>query len=97
MLSGWEDDESGPTWATFVKWKGFPSRREAAARYTEKTGLSTERLDFYMALALFKLGIIMEGAYARYASGKSDHPAHKSMETAVPAMIAQAARIANIA
>lgn len=98
LLSGWEDNESGPTWMGSVKWRlGFASRREIAARYGEKTGLSVDRIDFYMALALFKLGIIMEGAYARYASGKSDHPSHKAMETAVPGMIAQAARIAAIA
>jgi aminoglycoside phosphotransferase (APT) family kinase protein len=98
LLGGWEDDQSGPVWANFTDCRlGFPSRAEIAARYAERTGLSVDRLDFYMTLALFKLGIIMEGAYARYASGKSQLPQHKAMETTVPAMIAQAARVAGLA
>lgn len=97
LLSGWADAGSGPTWATFVDWtSGYPSRAECADRYAQRTGLSLDHLDFYMVLALFKLGIIMEGAYARFLSGKSDLPAHARMETMVPEMIAQAARTAKL-
>ncbi len=97
LLGGWEDETSGPTWAKFTDFRlGFPSRAEIASRYAQLTGLSVDRLDFYIALALFKLGIIMEGAYARYTAGKSDLPQHKAMETTVPIMIAQAARTAGL-
>jgi hypothetical protein len=49
-----------------------------------------------MALALFKLAIIMEGAYARYQAGTSTLALHAAMETRVPEMIAQSATIAGV-
>lgn len=98
LLGAWEDETTGASWATFTDTTlGFPTRAEMAARYAARTGLPVDRLDFYIALALFRLGIIMEGAYARYALGKSDLSQHKAMETKVPAMIAQAARVAGLA
>ncbi|MCY1460082.1 hypothetical protein D9M71_776110 [compost metagenome] len=47
-----------------------------------------------MALAMYKLAIIMEGAYARYKAGKSDHPVHAKMEIDVPKMIQRGLRFA---
>jgi aminoglycoside phosphotransferase (APT) family kinase protein len=48
---------------------GFPSRSEIVARYVERTGADVSRLDFYVALALWKLACIGEGVYARYRAG----------------------------
>ncbi len=94
LLSGWRDDPNENTWATFVTWgNGFASRKELAARYAERTGLPVTHLNFYMALAVFKLGVIMEGAYYRYATGRSTHEGHRAMEQAVPAMLKQAAEL----
>jgi aminoglycoside phosphotransferase (APT) family kinase protein len=48
---------------------GFAPRNEVIARYVERTGLDASRLDFYVALALWKLACIAEGVYARYVAG----------------------------
>jgi aminoglycoside phosphotransferase (APT) family kinase protein len=48
---------------------GFPSREELAARYAERSGRDLSQLDFYVALGYWKLAIILEGVYARYAAG----------------------------
>jgi aminoglycoside phosphotransferase (APT) family kinase protein len=48
---------------------GFPTRRELAARYAEASGRNLADLDFYTALGYWKLAIILEGVYARYAAG----------------------------
>jgi aminoglycoside phosphotransferase (APT) family kinase protein len=48
---------------------GFPSREELAARYAERSGRDLAQLDFYVALGYWKLAIILEGVYARYAAG----------------------------
>ena len=48
---------------------GFPSRRELAARYAEASGRDISELDFFLALGYWKLAIILEGVYARYAAG----------------------------
>jgi aminoglycoside phosphotransferase (APT) family kinase protein len=48
---------------------GFPTREELATRYAEASGRDLADLDFYTALGYWKLAIILEGVYARYAAG----------------------------
>ncbi len=49
---------------------GFPSREELMARYAERSGRDLGQLDFFVALARWKLAIILEGVYSRYAAGQ---------------------------
>ena len=48
---------------------GFASRETIIARYVEKTGADVSQLDFYVALAYWKLACIADGVYARYRAG----------------------------
>jgi aminoglycoside phosphotransferase (APT) family kinase protein len=48
---------------------GFPSREELRDRYAERSGRDLADLDFFVALGYWKLAIILEGVYARYAAG----------------------------
>ena len=48
---------------------GFPTRDELTARYAEASGRDLSELDFFVALGYWKLAIILEGVYARYAAG----------------------------
>ncbi len=48
---------------------GFPTRDELMQRYAERSGRDLSELDFYVALARWKLAIILEGVYSRYAAG----------------------------
>jgi aminoglycoside phosphotransferase (APT) family kinase protein len=48
---------------------GFPTRTEAIGRYATKSGRDISNLDFYAALAFFKLAVILEGIHARYLEG----------------------------
>ncbi len=49
---------------------GFPKREELKARYAERSGRDLSQLDFFVALGYWKLAIILEGVYARYAAGQ---------------------------
>jgi aminoglycoside phosphotransferase (APT) family kinase protein len=49
---------------------GFPEREALMARYAERSGRDLGELDFYVALARWKLAIILEGVYSRYAAGQ---------------------------
>jgi aminoglycoside phosphotransferase (APT) family kinase protein len=49
---------------------GFPDRDFLRGRYAERSGRDLSRLDFYVALGYWKLAIILEGVYARYAAGQ---------------------------
>jgi aminoglycoside phosphotransferase (APT) family kinase protein len=59
---------------------GFPTREELRARYAERSGRDLSQLDFFVALGYWKLAIILEGVYARYAAGqygKTDEGIHQ--------------------
>ena len=73
-----------------------PRREELAARYAERTGRSLEALPFYLALALWKLAAIVEGAYAQYVAGVVDTPYARALEHDVPALLAEAAGFAGL-
>jgi aminoglycoside phosphotransferase (APT) family kinase protein len=48
---------------------GFPSREQLLQRYAERSGRDVSQIDFYVALGFWKLAIILEGVFARYAAG----------------------------
>jgi aminoglycoside phosphotransferase (APT) family kinase protein len=49
---------------------GFPTRDEVRDRYAERSGRDLSELDFFVALGYWKLAVILEGVYARYAAGQ---------------------------
>jgi len=49
---------------------GFPTREELKGRYAERSGRDLSEVDFFVALASWKLAIILEGVYARFAAGQ---------------------------
>ncbi|MGM7668034.1 phosphotransferase family protein [Microbacterium sp. A93] len=52
----------------------MPSRAEILDRYSERTGRSTQDIDYYVVLARWKMAIILEGSFARYSAGEWDDP-----------------------
>jgi aminoglycoside phosphotransferase (APT) family kinase protein len=62
------DEMSALSWAPTTA-AGFPGRKEVAARYAASSGRDLSELDFYVALAYWKIAVILEGVYVRYASG----------------------------
>lgn len=48
---------------------GSMTRKELAARYSEKTGLDVSNMLFYYCYALFKVAVIAQQIYFRYAKG----------------------------
>ena len=44
------------------------------ARYAERSGRDLSEIDFYVALGLWKLAIVLEGVYARYSAGQYGDP-----------------------
>jgi aminoglycoside phosphotransferase (APT) family kinase protein len=49
---------------------GFPSRDQVRVRYAELSGRNLAELDYYVALGCWKLAIVLEGVYARFAAGQ---------------------------
>jgi aminoglycoside phosphotransferase (APT) family kinase protein len=62
------DDEFAAVWSA-TACPGFPGRKEVAARYAAASGRDLSEIDFYVAVGYWKIAVILEGVYARYASG----------------------------
>lgn len=90
LLAGWCNPGESRTYLRDINWDHMPTRDELAARYAELTGLPVDQIEYYRALALFKLAIILEGAYSRFLQGQSDYAPHRTLEQRVPAFIEQA-------
>jgi aminoglycoside phosphotransferase (APT) family kinase protein len=72
LLVYWSEDGDDfmPLFAPATIAPGFPKRNEVHQRYAERSGRDLREVDFFVALGYWKLAIILEGVYARYASGQ---------------------------
>jgi aminoglycoside phosphotransferase (APT) family kinase protein len=50
---------------------GYPSEEAVLARYSSRSGRDLSGLGFYIALASFKLAVILEGIHFRYVHGQT--------------------------
>ena len=62
-LLGYDGEEPSSD-GFYLDMTGMPSRSELLAHYETISGLSTENIDYYLVLANFKLGIVLEKTYA---------------------------------
>jgi aminoglycoside phosphotransferase (APT) family kinase protein len=49
---------------------GFPRRADVRELYAERSGRDLSEIDFYVALGLWKLAIVLEGVFARFRAGQ---------------------------
>jgi len=72
LLVYWSEagDEFTPLFEAPTTASGFPTRPEVRERYSSASGRDLSGIDFYVALAYWKLAIVLQGVYARYAAGQ---------------------------
>jgi aminoglycoside phosphotransferase (APT) family kinase protein len=93
------EDEVSPLFWAPTRARGFPRRKEVAARYADRSGRDLSELDFYVALGLWKTAVILEGVYARYAAGaygRGDE-SYRGFEEIVPRLAEAASEAATLA
>ncbi|MCL4804702.1 MAG: phosphotransferase family protein [Anaerolineae bacterium] len=73
---------------------GFLSRAKLVARYAAKSGRAVEAIDFYHALGLFRLTVIVAQIYIRYARGQTQDSRFAAMEFMIPALARRARELA---
>jgi aminoglycoside phosphotransferase (APT) family kinase protein len=88
------DDELFPLFAPATIARGFPSRDDVRDAYAQRSRRDLSLIDFYVALGLWKLAIILEGVYARYSAGQYGEGAELD---AVHAFGRNVARLAELA
>jgi aminoglycoside phosphotransferase (APT) family kinase protein len=69
-----EGDSLLPLFEPATMAPGFPSRAEVRERYAERSGRDLAEIDFFVALGYWKLAIILEGVFSRYAKGQYGKP-----------------------
>jgi aminoglycoside phosphotransferase (APT) family kinase protein len=76
---------------------GFPRRADLTERYAARSGRDLSDVDFYVALGLWKVAVILEGVYARYASGAygETDDSYRQFEAVIP-RLAEAAHEAAV-
>ena len=100
LLSFWREPGDPEPGFTSDSWRvmeqpGFPSRTEIAEYYAERTGRSIGDMAFYVALAIWKLAILLEGSYQRHRSGTTDDPFFEQLEYGVPELARRALDVCN--
>jgi len=70
---------------------GWPSRDEIVARYAEKSGRDVARVRYYETFALFKVAVVIQQIYYRYARGQTDDARFKDFGPRVGALAREAA------
>jgi len=93
-LLGYDGEE--PQTDFYLDVAGMPKRSELLAHYEKISGLSTENIDYYLVLANFKIGIVLERTYATgVKSGKGDPRVVGAFGPMVLQSIARAADLAQ--
>lgn len=73
LLAIWPDADGAPDIleSALVAAGGLPTRSELVRRYAERSQRDLRSVEWYTGLACFKLGIILEGTYARACAGNA--------------------------
>ena len=96
MLVCWPDGpnpiDAGSALATLG---GLATRGELIEAYLDADGRRTERLDWYVAMACFKLGIVIEGTWSRYLAGQASAEAGERLHASAENLIRLGTRVSN--
>jgi len=71
LLATWPDDVEAGMTGPLAAAGGLPGRSELVARYAERSDRDLSAVTWYEVLACFKLGIVIEGTYARAHAGQA--------------------------
>jgi aminoglycoside phosphotransferase (APT) family kinase protein len=93
-LIAWGPEADDMTAARYLDITGMPSRDDLLQHYESISGRSTEDIDYYVVLARWKLGIVLEMSYARFVSGGAS-PQLASFGPLVLELIRKAAELAR--
>ena len=93
LLAYWVDADD-PTYPIFgdqgVTLTEVMGKAEVTERYADATGFDLSNIDFYEALALYRIAVIIEQIYARYAAGQTTDKRFARFEPLAPILAAAA-------
>jgi len=72
LLATWPDPDFPADQMPIKPWDGFPEADELVEYYAANSSRDMRGMQWYKVLACYKLGILLEGTYARAAAGKAN-------------------------
>ncbi|MCV7222177.1 phosphotransferase family protein [Mycolicibacterium elephantis] len=81
--------------AALAELGGLASRRELLEAYLGAGGRRTSMLDWYVAMACFKLGIVIEGTWSRFLVGQASRDAGERLHANAQNLIEIGTRVAK--
>jgi len=94
-LIAWSPEGDDMKAARYLNLDGMPPRDELLEHYERISGRSTEDIDYYVVLARWKLAIVLEKSYARFASGGPIDPKIESFGALVLELMRKAAELSG--
>lgn len=98
LLSYWSESSDPPYFqamAMMPTGAGFVTRNELVERYIEKSGRSIHDINFYHALGLFRLTVIIAQIYIRYRRGQTKDERFAILGQMIPPMARAALEVAE--
>lgn len=94
LLATWPGADGEPMASIFSvrPWNCFPTPEALVNRYSESSDRDLSAIDWYVVLACYKLGVILEGTYARSCAGEAEAGLGERMHQATIALLERAAR-----
>lgn len=92
-LLGYDGEE--PASDFYLPVEGMPKRSELVAHYEKISGRTVENLDYYLVLANFKIGLVLEKTYAANVSSAKGDP--RIAEAFGPMILKSIAKAADLA
>lgn len=94
LMATWPEPDGGGLGSVGVTpWGGFPTIETLVAHYDEHSIRSLSSLSWYGVLACFKLGIILEGTYARACAGEAPKETGDRLHTTTLGLFQRAQKI----
>jgi aminoglycoside phosphotransferase (APT) family kinase protein len=97
LMSYWPDPSDIPTDRALtppgLDRFGLPTRRDAAARYAERTGFDLSTLPWYEAFTTWKTCVVLQQLHQRYVRGESTDPRMADKGDNIEMLARRAARI----
>ncbi len=90
MLATWAGDDGARPVVRVEPWVGYPTPAELIDRYAAQSSRSVAAIDWYVVLACYKLGIILEGTFARACAGLADRQTGEELHAFAIALFSRA-------
>jgi aminoglycoside phosphotransferase (APT) family kinase protein len=71
LLATWPEHGDDNRVTTVTPWQGFPTAAELIEHYRARSSRDLSHVEWYGVLACYKLGILLEGTYARACAGQA--------------------------